>query len=72
MMRKVRIQDPGDSIFLENQLVYKSDFIIENNNLYSQKVVEEIGDSEKFKAGQIISARQLRDENSYLLLEKKS
>ena len=70
MMRKVRIQDPGDSIFLENQLVYKSDFIIENNNLYSQKVVEEIGDSEKFKAGQIISARQLRDENSYLLREQ--
>ena len=72
MMRKVRIQDPGDSIFLENQLVYKSDFIIENDNLHSKKVVEEIGDSEKFKAGQIISARQLRDENSFLLREKKN
>ncbi len=66
MMRKVRINDPGDSIFLENQLVFKNDFIVENDSLYGMKIVEEIGDSENLKQGQLISARQLRDENSIL------
>ena len=66
MMRKVRINDPGDSIFLENQLVFKNDFISENDSLYGMKIVEEIGDSENLKLGQLISARQLRDENSIL------
>jgi DNA-directed RNA polymerase subunit beta' len=66
MMRKVRIGDPGDTIFLENQLVHKSDFIRENDNLYGQKVVEDAGESENFKAGQIVSPRELRDENSVL------
>ena len=71
MMRKVKIQDPGDSIFLEGQLVYKSDFIIENDNLFGKKVVEEVGASENLKAGQMITARQLRDENSLLIREDK-
>ncbi|WP_298519329.1 DNA-directed RNA polymerase subunit beta' [uncultured Kordia sp.] len=66
MMRKVRIGDPGDTIFLENQLIHKSDFIRENDNLYGQKVVEDAGESENFKAGQIVSPRELRDENSVL------
>lgn len=66
MMRKVRIGDPGDTIFLENQLIHKSDFIKENDNLYGQKVVEDAGESENFKAGQIVSPRELRDENSVL------
>ena len=66
MMRKVRIQDPGDTIFLENQLVHKSDFITENDEIFGKKVVVEAGESENLRAGQIISARELRDENSVL------
>ena len=66
MMRKVRIQDPGDTIFLENQLVHKDDFITENDEIFGKKVVIEIGESENLRAGQIISARELRDENSVL------
>ena len=73
MMRKVRILDPGDSIFLENQLIFSYDFMNENDSLYGMKIVEEIGDSENFKQGQTItSSRQLRDENSVLAREKKS
>ena len=72
MMRKVRIQDPGDTIFLENQLVHKSDFIQENDAIFGMKVVEEAGDSENLKAGQIISPRDLRDENSILRREDKN
>jgi len=71
MMRKVRIQDPGDTIFLENQLVFRYDFIQENDAIYGMKIVEEVGDSENLKQGQIISARQLRDENSLLTREDK-
>ncbi|MDT0642989.1 DNA-directed RNA polymerase subunit beta' [Zunongwangia sp. F363] len=72
MMRKVRIQDPGDTIFLENQLVHKSDFIEENDKIFGMKVVEDAGDSENLKAGQIISPRDLRDENSILRREDKN
>ena len=72
MMRKVRILDPGDSIFLENQLIFSYDFMNENDSLYGMKIVEEIGDSENFKQGQTITSRQLRDENSVLAREKKS
>ena len=66
MMRKVRIQDAGDTIFLENQLIHKKDFIIENDAIFGKKVVEDAGESENLKAGQIITARELRDENSLL------
>ncbi|WP_298548381.1 DNA-directed RNA polymerase subunit beta' [uncultured Aquimarina sp.] len=72
MMRKVRIQDPGDTIFLENQLIHKSDFIVENDSMYGMKVIEDAGDSENLKAGQIISPRDLRDENSLLRREDKN
>jgi len=71
-MRKVRIQDPGNSIFLENQLVHKDDFIRENDEIYGKKVVEDAGDSENLRAGQIISARELRDENSILKRSDKN
>ena len=71
MMRKVKINDPGDSIFLENQLVHKYDFINENDSLYGKKVVEDKGDSGNFSDGQLISSRQLRDENSILKREGK-
>ena len=66
MMRKVRIIDSGDTLFLENQLIHKNDFIKENDNIYGMKVVEDAGDSDNLRAGQIISPRQLRDENSIL------
>src|SRR5699024_335106 len=71
MMRKVKIQDPGDTIFLENQLIHKNDFIEENDNIYGKKVVEDAGESENLKPGQIVSARALRDENSLLRREDK-
>ncbi|MDF4223405.1 DNA-directed RNA polymerase subunit beta' [Maribacter huludaoensis] len=66
MMRKVRIQDPGDTIFLENQLIHKDDFIRENDEIFGKKVVMEAGDSENLKPGQIVTPRELRDENSLL------
>jgi DNA-directed RNA polymerase subunit beta' len=66
MMRKVRIDDSGDTIFLEQELVDKLDFADENDRIWGKKVVTDAGDSENFKAGQIITARKLRDENSIL------
>jgi DNA-directed RNA polymerase subunit beta' len=71
MMRKVYIEDPGDTMFLEQQISNKSDFMEENDKLYAKKVVAEPGDSEVLKAGQIISARKLRDENSMLKRKDK-
>ncbi|RBA28731.1 DNA-directed RNA polymerase subunit beta' [Flavobacterium tibetense] len=72
MMRKVRVVDPGDTLFLEDQLIHTKDFIIENDKLYGMKMVDEAGDSENLKPGQIISARQLRDENSLLKRNDKN
>ena len=66
MMRKVRIIDSGDTIFLENQLIHKNDFIKENDGIYGMKVIEDEGDSENLKVGMIVSSRKLRDENSIL------
>ncbi len=66
MMRKVKIDDAGDTKFLEGEAVDKFDFIEENDWIFDKKVVEESGDSDKYKVGQIISVRQLREENSYL------
>ena len=72
MMRKVEIQDPGDTLFLEEQLVHKDDFIEENDKLFGKKVVEDAGDSENLTAGQIVTVRQLRDENSILKRQDKN
>ncbi|EOR92964.1 DNA-directed RNA polymerase beta' subunit [Arcticibacter svalbardensis MN12-7] len=66
MMQKVQIEDPGDTRFLEKDAVDRWDFMIENDDIYDKKVVTEAGDSPNFKAGQIISVRKLRDENSVL------
>ncbi len=66
MMRKVEIVDPGDTKFLEKQVVDKWAFMDENDWIYGKKVVVEPGDSQAMKAGQIITARKLRDENSVL------
>ena len=66
MMRKVQINDPGDTRFLELQVVDKLDFAEENDRIWSKKVVVDAGDSETMKKGMIITARKLRDENSRL------
>ncbi len=66
MMRKVNILEPGDTNFLEAQVVDKRDFMDENDRIWGKKVVTDPGDSENVKEGQIISARKLRDENSAL------
>jgi len=72
MMRKVMVEDPGDTLFLEEQLIHTKDFILENDRLYGMKVVEDAGDSETLKPGQIVSPRELRDENSLLKRSDKN
>ena len=71
MMQKVKIQDSGDTTFLEGQLIHKNEFIAENDNLFNKKIVESVGASENLKEGQVITARDLRDENSLLKREDK-
>ncbi len=66
MMRKVEIIDPGDSRFLEQQVVDKLEVMEENDRIWGKKVVTDPGDSQTLKAGQIVTARKLRDENSML------
>ena len=66
MMRKVVINDPGDTTFLEQEIVDKLDFAEENDRIWGKKVITDPGDSETCYKGQIISARKLRDENSTL------
>ena len=66
MMRKVNILDPGDTRFLEQQVVDKRDFMDENDRIWGKKVVTDPGESTDVQAGQIITARKLRDINSAL------
>ncbi|GIV28155.1 MAG: hypothetical protein KatS3mg027_1969 [Bacteroidia bacterium] len=66
MMRKVEIVEPGDTNFLEQQIVSKIEFMAENDRIYGNKVVLDPGDSTEVKRGQIISARKLREINSVL------
>ena len=66
MMRKVNIVDPGDTRFLEDDLVDKFEFVEENDYIFDKKVVTEPGDSTKLRAGQIVNLRELREENSIL------
>ena len=66
MMRKVNIVDPGDTRFLEDDLVDKFEFIEENDYVFDKKVVVEHGDSTKLRTGQIVSLREVREENSIL------
>ena len=71
MMRKVEIIDPGDTIFLEKQIVDKLKFMNENDWIYDKMIIVDVGDSLIFKNGQIITARKLRDENSILKRKDK-
>ena len=66
MMRKVQINEPGDTTFLEQEIVDKLDFAEENDRIWGKKVVTDAGDSENLQKGQIVTARRLRDENSML------
>ena len=66
MMRKVSIVDPGDTKFLEEDLEDKFEFVEENDFIFDKKVVTEPGESTKLRAGQIVSLRELREENSIL------
>jgi DNA-directed RNA polymerase subunit beta' len=66
MMKKVEIVDAGDTKFLEEDLEDRFDFIEENDRIYDKKVVTDGGESAKFKAGQIVTVRELREENSIL------
>ena len=66
MMRKVQILEPGDTRYLEGDIVDKLDFLEENDRIWGRKVVTDAGASEVLKEGQIITARRLHDENSSL------
>lgn len=71
MMRKVEIDDPGDTRFLEKQVVDKQDFNQENDWIYAKKVILDRGESETLREGMIVTARRLRDENSQLRRKDK-
>ena len=66
MMRRVEISDPGDTSFLEGEAVEKYDFLEQNDWIYDKKFITNAGDSNKLKPGQLVTLRQLREENSYL------
>ena len=66
MMRKIMVIDPGDTRFLEQQIIDKHEFMEENDRIWGKKVVIDAGDSQTMKPGQIVTARKLRDENSAL------
>ncbi len=66
MMSKMIIDDPGDTKFLEGASVEKFTLLAENDEYYDKKVVTEAGDSENLRPGQIVTLRQVREENSIL------
>lgn len=71
MMSKVLIDDPGDSSFLEGESVNKFDFLAENDAIFDKKIISENGDSDTFNKGQVVTIRQVREENSKLRREDK-
>ena len=72
MMRRVQIEDAGDTTFLEGEAVEKYDFLAQNDWIFDKKFITEPGDSNKLRAGQLVSLRQLREENSYLKRNDKN
>jgi DNA-directed RNA polymerase subunit beta' len=66
MMRKVMIEDAGDTMFLPGNLVHKTEFIEQNDWIFDKKIIVEGGDSENMRPGMVVTARALRDENSLL------
>jgi DNA-directed RNA polymerase subunit beta' len=72
MMRRVQIEDPGDTSFLEGEAVEKHDFLTENDWIFDKKFITEPGDSNKLKPGQLVTLRQIREENSFLKRNDKT
>ncbi|RME92460.1 MAG: DNA-directed RNA polymerase subunit beta', partial [Bacteroidetes bacterium] len=72
MMRRVQIEDAGDTPFLEGEAVERYDFLEVNDNIFDKKVITDPGESTKLKAGQLVTLRQLREENSYLKRNDKA
>ena len=72
MMRKVHIEDPGDTRFLEGEGADKFEFLVENEEIFDKKVVTDAGDSITLKVGQIVTLRQIREENSMLKRQDKA
>jgi len=72
MMRKMGVLDPGDTGFMEGMAVDKLEFMIENDNIFDRRVVVDAGDSKVLKVGQMVSLRQLREENSFLRRNDKT
>jgi DNA-directed RNA polymerase subunit beta' len=66
MMRRVQIEDPGDTSFLEGEAVEKYDFLEQNDWIFDKKFVTDPGESDKLKPGQLVTLRQLREENSHM------
>ena len=66
MMRKVQVNDPGDTEFLPEELVDKWRFMDVNDDIYGKFYITEVGDSQRYSAGQIVPARELRNENASL------
>ncbi|MDG2418698.1 MAG: DNA-directed RNA polymerase subunit beta', partial [Saprospiraceae bacterium] len=71
MMRRVQIEDAGDTTFLEGEAVEKYDFLEQNDWIFDKKFVTDAGDSNKLKAGQLVTLRQVREENSFLKREDR-
>ena len=66
MMRKVRIEDAGDTKFLEGDTEDRFDFNEENDFIFDKKVITEPGESTRRNPGQIVTLRDVREENSVL------
>jgi DNA-directed RNA polymerase subunit beta' len=66
MMRRVQIEDPGDTNFLEGEAVEKYDFLEQNDWIFDKKIITESGDSNRLRPGQLVTLRQIREENSFL------
>jgi len=71
MMRRVQIEDPGDTSFLEGEAVEKHDFLEQNDWIFDKKIITDSGDSTALRQGQLVSLRQVREENSKLTREDK-
>ena len=72
MMRRVQIEDSGDTTFLEGEAVEKYQFNELNDDIYDKKVITKAGDSETLKPGQLVTLRQIREENSALKRDDKA
>ena len=66
MMQKVVIVDPGNTSFLEQEVVNKQDFMRVNDDIFDKQLILNAGDSNNLRQGDIVPMRKVRDENSAL------